>query len=98
MDQRMGPPPTRPVLPAGDRVRARHLGLQRGSGPRVAARRCGRRGRGVEAVTAHTPAAPRLQLFPFQRDGVRALVESDALLLADDMGLGKTIQTVAALR
>ncbi|MEO9175733.1 MAG: SNF2-related protein, partial [Gaiellales bacterium] len=34
----------------------------------------------------------------FQRDGIRALVESDALLLADDMGLGKTVQTAAALR
>jgi SNF2 family DNA or RNA helicase len=36
--------------------------------------------------------------FPYQRDGIRALVESTALLLADDMGLGKTVQVVAALR
>jgi SNF2 family DNA or RNA helicase len=37
-------------------------------------------------------------LLPYQLDGVRALLERDALLLADDMGLGKTIQTLAALR
>jgi SNF2 family DNA or RNA helicase len=37
-------------------------------------------------------------LFPYQVDGVRALLQRDALLLADDMGLGKTIQTIAALR
>lgn len=38
------------------------------------------------------------QLRPYQQDGVRALVERDALLLADDMGLGKTVQAIAALR
>ena len=54
-------------------------------------------------------AAPRLRdqdfqldwtapLMPFQRDGVRALLNNRRLLLADDMGLGKTIQAVAALR
>ena len=37
------------------------------------------------------------RLFPFQRDGVRALVERPALLLADDMGLGKTVQAATAL-
>ena len=37
-------------------------------------------------------------LMPFQRDGVRALVDLDRLLLSDDMGLGKTVQTIAALR
>ena len=37
-------------------------------------------------------------LMPFQRDGVRALVEMDRLLLSDDMGLGKTVQAIAALR
>jgi len=36
--------------------------------------------------------------FDYQRDGIRALVARDALLLADDMGLGKTVQTAAALR
>jgi hypothetical protein len=36
--------------------------------------------------------------FPYQLDGIRALVEREVLLLADDMGLGKTIQAVAALR
>ena len=38
------------------------------------------------------------ELMPFQREGVRALIGMDRLLLSDDMGLGKTIQTVAALR
>ena len=37
-------------------------------------------------------------LMPFQEDGVRALLNSDRLLLADDMGLGKTLQVIAALR
>jgi len=36
--------------------------------------------------------------FDYQRDGIRALLSADALLLADDMGLGKTIQTIAAIR
>ncbi len=38
------------------------------------------------------------ELMPFQRDGVRALLSMNRLLLSDDMGLGKTVQTVAALR
>lgn len=37
-------------------------------------------------------------LMPFQKDGVRALLDSQRLLLADDMGLGKTLQAVAAVR
>ena len=37
-------------------------------------------------------------LMPFQRDGVRALLDNHQLLLADDMGLGKTIQAIAAFR
>ena len=36
--------------------------------------------------------------MPFQRDGVRALLDNHRLLLADDMGLGKTIQAIAAFR
>jgi SNF2 family DNA or RNA helicase len=36
--------------------------------------------------------------FDYQLDGVRALLSTDALLLADDMGLGKTVQAIAALR
>lgn len=35
--------------------------------------------------------------MPFQVLGVRALVASEALLLADDMGLGKTVQASVAL-
>ncbi len=38
------------------------------------------------------------ELMAFQKDGVRALLANDRLLLADDMGLGKTVQAVAALR
>lgn len=38
------------------------------------------------------------EIRPYQLEGVRALVESDSLLLADDMGLGKTIQAIAAIR
>lgn len=37
-------------------------------------------------------------LFAYQLEGIQALMEHEALLLADDMGLGKTIQTIAALR
>lgn len=37
-------------------------------------------------------------LFPYQLEGVQALLSRQALLLADDMGLGKTIQAIAALR
>jgi hypothetical protein len=36
--------------------------------------------------------------YPYQRDGIRALVHSPRLLLGDDMGLGKTVQAIAALR
>lgn len=37
-------------------------------------------------------------LFPYQIEGVQALLSSKELLLADDMGLGKTIQVIAAIR
>jgi SNF2 family DNA or RNA helicase len=36
--------------------------------------------------------------YPFQLQGVRQLVEREALLLADEMGLGKTVQALVALR
>lgn len=38
------------------------------------------------------------ELFSYQLEGVRALLERDRVLLADDMGLGKTIQAIAAVR
>ena len=38
------------------------------------------------------------ELMPFQRDGVRALLDKHRILLADDMGLGKTLQAIAAFR
>ena len=50
-----------------------------------------------QGPTNTRPAWPN-DLMPFQRDGVRALIEMDRLLLSDDMGLGKTVQAVAALR
>ena len=37
-------------------------------------------------------------LMPFQKEGVRALLHSERMLLADDMGLGKTLQAIAAAR
>lgn len=37
-------------------------------------------------------------LMPFQKEGVRALINSERLLLADDMGLGKTLQAIVAVR
>jgi superfamily II DNA or RNA helicase len=37
-------------------------------------------------------------LFPYQREGILALMQSPHLLLGDDMGLGKTIQAIASLR
>jgi superfamily II DNA or RNA helicase len=36
--------------------------------------------------------------FPYQRDGIQALVQSPRLLLGDEMGLGKTVMAIAALR
>ena len=37
-------------------------------------------------------------LYPFQRDGVLALLSRREVLLADDMGLGKTVQALTAIR
>ena len=36
-------------------------------------------------------------LRPYQWEGIRFLVESDAVLLADEMGLGKTVQVAVSL-
>jgi SNF2 family DNA or RNA helicase len=53
----------------------------------------------TELLLAHTgPLEWPETLFPYQLEGIHALMSHDALLLADDMGLGKTIQTIAALR
>ncbi|MCX6000544.1 MAG: SNF2-related protein, partial [Chloroflexi bacterium] len=49
-------------------------------------------------ASASGPLAWHRILFPYQLDGIRALLSQDALLLADDMGLGKTVQAIAALR
>lgn len=35
-------------------------------------------------------------LYPYQKEGVRKIVETGRILLADEMGLGKTIQAIAA--
>jgi superfamily II DNA or RNA helicase len=37
-------------------------------------------------------------LLPYQKEGIKALLDRPRLLLADDMGLGKTVQVIAALR
>lgn len=45
-------------------------------------------------ATATLTAEP---LYPFQRDGVRFLIEKGRAILADDMGLGKTRQAIYAI-
>ena len=51
--------------------------------------------------TPETPLVDGLnlpyQLRPYQWEGIRFLVESDAVLLADEMGLGKTVQVAVSL-
>jgi superfamily II DNA or RNA helicase len=41
---------------------------------------------------------PNKDLKPFQRQGVRFLVEHEVALLADEMGVGKSIQAIVAAR
>ncbi len=38
------------------------------------------------------------ELYPYQKAGILAILESRQLLLGDEMGLGKSVQTIAALR
>lgn len=38
----------------------------------------------------------RRRLYPYQRDGVQAMLHRGRLLLGDDMGLGKTTQAIAS--
>ncbi|WP_217914009.1 DEAD/DEAH box helicase [Miltoncostaea marina] len=47
--------------------------------------------------TRRAPMTGSRRLYPFQEDGVRALIERPAVLLADDMGLGKTVQAATAM-
>ena len=54
--------------------------------------------RGAAAETDPRLLSWPAPLMPFQREGVRVLLDMARVLLADDMGLGKTIQTIAALR
>ncbi len=35
-------------------------------------------------------------LYPYQKEGIKRIVENGRILLADEMGLGKTIQAIAA--
>lgn len=42
------------------------------------------------------PPGLRATPFPYQRDGIRFLLENGRAMLADDMGLGKTLQAIAA--
>ena len=46
------------------------------------------------ALLAQTRTLKR-KLYPYQREGVRRVLEARRLLLADDMGLGKTTQAIA---
>lgn len=41
---------------------------------------------------------PGMELYPFQRDGIKFLAEHKRALLGDEMGLGKSIQAIVALR
>ncbi len=50
------------------------------------------------ALAATGPLQWPSTLYGYQIDGIRALLDREAVLLADDMGLGKTIQAIAALR
>lgn len=38
------------------------------------------------------------ELYPFQPEGIKFLVQNNRALLGDDMGLGKTIQAIVAIR
>ncbi|MFQ3668007.1 MAG: DEAD/DEAH box helicase [Fimbriimonadaceae bacterium] len=49
-------------------------------------------------LNPHGPLTWPGPLYPFQAQGVEALISRPYLLLADDMGLGKTIQVLAAIR
>jgi len=44
------------------------------------------------------PKADTQRLYPFQKLGIKWLLEEPNRLLADDMGLGKTVQTIFAIR
>lgn len=44
------------------------------------------------------PFPPQYSLYPFQRSGVKFLIENESALLADEMGLGKSIQAIIAMR
>jgi SNF2 family DNA or RNA helicase len=41
---------------------------------------------------------PGIELYPFQRGGIKFLVNNDEALLGDEMGLGKSIQAIVAVR
>ncbi|GFP35374.1 hypothetical protein HKBW3S43_01166 [Candidatus Hakubella thermalkaliphila] len=41
---------------------------------------------------------PGMELYPFQRTGVKFLADHERALLGDEMGLGKSIQAIVAIR
>jgi SWI/SNF-related matrix-associated actin-dependent regulator 1 of chromatin subfamily A len=45
----------------------------------------------------HVPAPDGLEYYPYQKAGIKFLLEHPATLLADEMGLGKTIQAVGLI-
>ena len=50
----------------------------------------------IDQQEATTTATTR-RLFPFQKEGAKALISKKRLLLSDAMGLGKTCQAISAL-
>ena len=55
--------------------------------------------RGSQLSRASDPSLERMDLFPFQRDGVAAgIAMGGRILLGDEMGLGKTVQAIMIAR
>ena len=51
----------------------------------------------VEAFRKRVPAPPGLDYMPFQRAGIKFMLEHPYCMLGDDMGLGKSIQALGLL-
>eukprot|EP00547_Thalassionema_nitzschioides_P018615 CAMPEP_0194255246 /NCGR_PEP_ID=MMETSP0158-20130606/33907_1 /TAXON_ID=33649 /ORGANISM="Thalassionema nitzschioides, Strain L26-B" /LENGTH=624 /DNA_ID=CAMNT_0038993537 /DNA_START=116 /DNA_END=1987 /DNA_ORIENTATION=- len=52
---------------------------------------------GVKSFSLPQKYVTTKQLFPYQQEGVKRLLDTQRLLLADEMGLGKTVQCIEAL-
>jgi SWI/SNF-related matrix-associated actin-dependent regulator 1 of chromatin subfamily A len=52
--------------------------------------------RPISSISSHVlPKKINDSVYPYQREGINKLLESNRALLADEMGLGKTIQSLA---